>query len=101
MVLIHFSVRVRHDGIAVSGKSLSRAHHVWGVLLHYADIGVSVKEMYRFRQIRQAGFVHDGGINALRPCCSIERDGSVSRLRFFRALTIIRLLIYRGRDERT
>lgn len=34
--------------------------HVLVVLLHYADVGVSVKEMSSFRQIRRAGLVHDG-----------------------------------------
>ena len=46
---------------------LTVSRHVWVVFLHYADNGVSVKEMYRFRQIRRAGSVHDGRINALLP----------------------------------
>lgn len=40
--------------------------HVWIVFLHYADSSGSVKEMYRFRQIRRAGFVYDGEINAFQ-----------------------------------
>lgn len=66
-VLVTFSVRVRHDGTAASGKGLSSAASCMTVSLHYADIGMSVKEMYRFRQIRRAGFVQDGRIKALQP----------------------------------
>jgi hypothetical protein len=38
--------------------------HVWGVLLQYADPCLSVKEMYRFRRIGQAGFAYREIINA-------------------------------------
>jgi hypothetical protein len=53
MVFIPFLARVRHDGIAASGNGLAVPRHGWVVFLHYADSGGSVKEMYRFRQIRR------------------------------------------------
>jgi hypothetical protein len=42
------------------------------VPLHYAISGESVKEMSRFRQIRRAGCVHDGGINAHEPVALVS-----------------------------
>lgn len=64
MVLVTFSARMRHDGTAASGKRLTSTASCMVVPLHYADIGVYVKEMYRFRQIRRVGFVQDGEITA-------------------------------------
>lgn len=42
------------------GRALTASRPVRVMFLHYADTDISVKEMCRFRQIRRAGFVHEG-----------------------------------------
>ena len=67
--------------------------YAWVVFLHYARSRRPVKELYRFRQIGWAGFVHHLGERSLPPHCPIKGNRATGSLRFLQAFTIIRILI--------
>lgn len=69
------------------------SRYAWVVFPHYARSRRPVKELYRFRQIRRADFVHRPSERSPPADWTIKGYRDTGSLRFLRAFTIIPILI--------